>query len=302
MAINYYNIKKWWKMLTGKSIFHVNQDIGKSFIPSSLNGYFNNLTEKVIKQPELLQSTELPLLLTEKGEGVHFPVAIFQYGLGAFDLYLQTNNSIYLEKFFQSVQWAIRNQEDSGAWCNFYYVYPDNPYGAMCQGEAASLLCRMFNHTKDNQYLNAAIRAIDFMLLPVAQGGTSQYQDDDLILLEYTHLAPVLNGWIFALFGLYDILLVTDREEYRLAFNKTIITLKRYISDFDTGYWSFYDLDRKIASPFYHKLHIAQLEALYTITNDDQFLDCKNKWIYYNTRLYNKAISFVTKAIQKIME
>ena len=302
MAINYYNIKKWWKMLTGKSLLHVNQDIGKSFVPGKISGYFNNLTEKVIKQPELLQSTELPLLLTENGESVQFPVAIFQYGLGAYDLYLQTKNSKYYKKFSQSVQWAIQNQEDSGAWSNFYYVYPDNPYGAMCQGEGASLLVRMYTKTKDPKYLNAAIKAIDFMLLPIDQGGTSLYKDDLLILLEYTHLEPVLNGWVFALFGLYDVFLVSNREEFKIVLDKTIYALKKYLSRFDTGYWSYYDLDKKIASPFYHNLHIAQLDALYAITNDSEFLQYHEKFTMYNRRFLNKAYAFIKKAFQKIIE
>lgn len=302
MAINYYNIKKWGRMLIGKSILHVNQGIGKSFIPGKLSGYFNNLTEKVIKQPELLQSNDLPFLTTEKGERIQFPVAIFQYGLGAYDLYLQTNNSIYLNKFTQSVEWAMQTQKDSGAWCNFYYVYPDNPYGAMCQGEAASLLVRMYNHSRDAQYLEAAIKAVNFMLMSVNQGGTSIYEDDSIILLEYTHLQPVLNGWIFALFGLYDVFLVTNREEIKIALDKTIHALKKYLSRFDTGYWSYYDLDKKIASPFYHNLHIAQLEALYGITNDSQFIQYYEKFKRYKGNYLGMTYAFIRKAYQKIIE
>ena len=74
MAINLYNIKKWLKMLTGKSIYHVNQDLGKQFIPGELRGYFNNMTEKVTKAPELLNSETLPTLKIQSGEEVYFPV------------------------------------------------------------------------------------------------------------------------------------------------------------------------------------------------------------------------------------
>ena len=41
MAINIYNIKKWHKMLTGKSVLHVNQDLGKYFEAKELKGYYN---------------------------------------------------------------------------------------------------------------------------------------------------------------------------------------------------------------------------------------------------------------------
>ena len=43
MAINIYNIKKWYKMLTGKSVLHVNQDLGKYFEAKELKGYYNNM-------------------------------------------------------------------------------------------------------------------------------------------------------------------------------------------------------------------------------------------------------------------
>ena len=39
MAINIYNIKKWHKMLTGKSVLHVNQDLGKYFEANLLYGF-----------------------------------------------------------------------------------------------------------------------------------------------------------------------------------------------------------------------------------------------------------------------
>ena len=90
MGLSVYNIKKWYKMLTGNSIMHVNQDMGKCFVPGKLEGYFNNMTEKVTKDPETLEKKTIPMTTDEVAGVVYFPVAIFQYGLGAFDLYLMT--------------------------------------------------------------------------------------------------------------------------------------------------------------------------------------------------------------------
>ena len=47
-------------MLTGHSILHVNQDLGRHFSTTELKGYYNNLTEKVIRLPHLLDNEELP--------------------------------------------------------------------------------------------------------------------------------------------------------------------------------------------------------------------------------------------------
>lgn len=81
MAVSIYNIKKWYRMLTGKSILHVNQDLGKCFSKDELTGYYNNLTQKVTMLPEILETDKLPTYHTSNKEDVHFPVAIFQYGL-----------------------------------------------------------------------------------------------------------------------------------------------------------------------------------------------------------------------------
>lgn len=133
MGLSVYNIKKWYKMLTGNSIMHVNQDMGKCFVPGKLEGYFNNMTEKVTKDPETLEKKTIPMTTDEVAGVVYFPVAIFQYGLGAFDLYLMTKEEKYISQFWNCVEFAVGNQEESGAWNNFGFVYPEAPYGSMCQ-------------------------------------------------------------------------------------------------------------------------------------------------------------------------
>ena len=52
----------------------------------------------------------------------------------------------------------------------------------------------------------------------------------------------VLNGFIFALFGLYDYYKATESEEALELFNQGIKTLKEKINLWDMGFWSRYDL------------------------------------------------------------
>ena len=289
-------------MLTGKSILHVNQGLGRCFSTTDVCGYYNDLTEKVTKLPKLLDNNGLPRVEDEKGEEILFPVAVFQYGLGAYDLYLLEHDERYLKKFFQCVDWAMQNQENSGAWNNFFFIYPQTPYGAMCQGEGASLLIRAYKHSGNSIYLTAAQKAIDFMLIPMRNGGTVNETEESMVLLEYTHLPAVLNGWIFALFGLYDAILVCDSKVYRNAFDKSLRTLIGTLSDFDCGYWSIYSVDGKIASPFYHNLHIAQMQALHVITHDKLFLDYSERWISYKNSFWKSKKAFIKKVFQKIGE
>ena len=303
MALSLYNIKRWYRMLTGTSVYHVNQDIGKHFAVGEIKGYYNNLTEKVTMLPELLGTKGLPLLDIGGGKTVVFPVAVFQYGLGAYDLFLSTGETPYRDKFMECLEWTAENQEESGAWSNFFYIYPDNPYGAMAQGEGASLLIRGFAATGERRYLDLAQKAIDFMLLPVKEGGTTCYDDDKTVLLEYTHLPAVMNGWIFAWWGLYDYVVATnDQGRYHDVLQRSLHSLEETLPEFSRGYWSMYDLDGRIASPFYHNLHIAQMQAMHRITQHDIFGQYAEIWEKDSRNFFKKSWAFVIKACQKIME
>ena len=303
MAVNKYRIKKWFNMLTGKSLLHVRQDVGKVFSCSEIKGYYNNLTEKVLRDKENIDVVDyIPKFQTEKGKIVLFPIAIFQYGLGCYDLYLTTKNDLYLKKFFTCVQWAMDNQLDNGAFDCMFFIYPNNPYSAMCQGEAISLLIRAFVQTGEEKYYQAAQRALEFMLIPLNEGGTTKYENDKIILMEYTHLPVVMNGWIFALFGLFDWTLVCKEEKYKTIFKQGMQTLADSLKNFDCGYWTKYDEDKKIASPFYHNLHIAQMEALQQITGEQIFGEYATRWRKYQKNPFKKGYAFCKKAFQKIAE
>ena len=290
-------------MLAGKSASHVNQGIGKFFSPTEIKGYYNDLTEKVAIQPELLSNEEVPKVRTEKGEDIIFPVAVFQYGLGAYDLFLSTGNEKYLKKFNQCVKWTFENQESNGAWNNFFFYYPEHPYGSMAQGEGASLLLRAYKEYGDLKYLKAGERALDFMIKPIQDGGTAEYSNADIIMHEYTHREAVLNGWIFSLFGLFDYEIATCFDgKYHEVLEKSIDTLIKYTPCFTLSYWSGYDLKGRIASPFYHHLHIAQYKALGILTGKDVFEEYAQKWERQESNIICKFIAFFVKAIQKITE
>ena len=284
-------------MLMGKSVYHVDQKLGTNI---DKGGYYNDLTQKVIMGDDSLDKNGIPILTHCNGKKVYMPTMIFQYGLGAFDLWLTTGEEIYKDKSVKCAKWALDNQNDDGSWDNFSYIYPDNPFSAMSQGECASLLLRIYHLTKDETLLSAAKRAIDFMLIDVKNGGLTQYSDNEMMLLEYTHLPVVLNGWIFAAWGLYD--LSRELPTYKRDFIKTINTLEKVIPSFDSGFWSLYNSNGLICSPFYHKLQIAQLNAMYCITEVGIFDEYSKKWERYRSKRINRIRAFLLKAFQKITE
>lgn len=303
MGLSIYNIKKWAKMLTGTSILHVNQGVGKIYSKKNIKGYYNDLTEKVLKCKEFNEKG-LPVIKSESGQSLTYPVTIFQFGLGAYDLYLISGEKKYLDLFYRAVNWAILHQDKNGAWnANALEDKKSKAlYSGMLQGEAISLLCRAYEVRKKNEYLEAIQRAIKILIKPVEQGGTARYIKDEIYFLEYTNQPVILNGWIFAVFGIFDYLLLESDHEIEEIWKKTIVTLKRHLKDFDNGFWSMYNIETYICSPFYHKLHIALLHVLYNITDEKIFLYYSKKWNRYNSFTKNKTKAFLIKSYQKIVE
>lgn len=302
MGLNRHKLKKWANMILGNSSYHVNQDEGKTYSKTEIEGYYNNLTEKITKFG--LPGNEIPITTVDTGEKLHFPIAIFQYGLAAYDLYLLKKGDIeeMKSKVIACADWAVENQQDDGSWITFAYENPEHPYSSMAQGEGISLLIRAYKETGDCKYSEAARKALIFMLVPLHEGGTTKYEGDDVYFFECTEDPLILNGWIFSLWGVIDYCKFFDDENTKSVLEKAFATLERRLPDFDIGYWSMYEDGKRISSPFYHSLHIAQLNVMYKLTDREIYKRYAEKFDMYQRNLINKGLSFAVKAWQKVWE
>ena len=286
-------------MMAGKSISHVNQGPGTCYSKTEIAGYYNDLTEKITQDaPDIL----VPKYHVDTGEEIYFSIGIFQYGLAAYDLFLKTKDEVYKKKLIACADWAVENQQMDGGWVTFAYSHPEAPYSSMAQGEGISMLIRAELVTEEQCYTNAICKAKDFMLKPIGEGGTTEYADGNVIFYESTVIPAVLNGWIFSLWGLYDYCKYTNDDETRTILDSTLETLKRKLPDFDMKYWSKYDAGNRVCSPFYHKLHIAQLNTMYDLFGDSAYKEFAEKWERYQNSFWKRKKAFLKKAIQKIVE
>ena len=82
---------------------------------------------------------------------------------------------------------------------------------------------------------------------------------------------------IFSWWGLYDYVLVTgEGGVYKKVLKESLDTLIGLLSQFRGSYWSVYDLEGRMASPFYHNLHIAQMQAMYELTGESILMSMPN--------------------------
>ena len=297
-------IQKWIRMLRHDSVLHVEQTEGKYYSASEIAGYYNDFSGKV-RSVKNFDENGIPFNTASYGaekKKVHFPIAIFQYGLGAYDIWLETKNQNYYNTFLKMADWAIKNQESSGAWNTFGVLNYGNPYSSMAQGEGASLLARAYKETNNEIYRDRCKVAVQFMLTPVEKGGTTEYLNNSMILKEYPEKPTVLNGWMFSGFGLLDCWMITYDEQIKNAWMTTVEEIENALVSFDSGIWSYYDASGKYASPFYHSLHVELLKAYYNITGSDVMRVYEQKWTKYKNSWVKSKIAFALKAGQKISE
>lgn len=302
MGLNLHKITKWYNMLRGESAYHVNQDEGKIYSKTEIRGYYNNLTEKISRFGFL--DDRVPSTVVDTGETIYFSIAIFQYGLAAYDLYLLSDkkDSSMLAKVVTCANWGVQNQQKDGAWVTFAYETPEYPYSAMAQGEGISLLLRAYIETHEKKYLTATHIAKEFMLKSFDEGGPTKYEGNDVFLYECPKEPLILNGWIFSLWGLMDYCKFTNDENAKSILDKTLDTMERNLPKFNLNYWSMYEDGKRISSPFYHKLHIAQLNVMYDLTGKIIYKQYADKWRKFQDNWLYCKIAFIKKVIQKILE
>lgn len=110
---------------------------------------------------------------------------------------------------------------------------------------------------------------------------------------EYPTTPPsfVLNGFIYSLIGLYDLMSVAPAGQdggADVLFRDGMASLKRMLPLYDMGSVTAYDLRHftlgiapNLARWDYHATHVNQLLLLGTIDGDSLFSDVAERWIGY---------------------
>jgi len=152
-------------------------------------------------------------------------------------------------------------------------------FSGMAQGEILGLLTRTFTATGDSFYLENAHRTFNsFLRLKGKAEPWTVFEDSCgcYWIEEYPTDPPSMtfNGFMFALFGLYDYYQLTKSPEAEKILKAGLSTLKNYLPLFRRrGGPSFYGLTFRRFSSQYHKYLIGQLKHLKKMSGDDFFGD-----------------------------
>ena len=233
------------------------------------------------------------------------PVTVAQLGLGAWQL-----GEAWRDVQAAASVWLAEEMDGSG-YLPYLFAMPhtyrlEPPWvSAMAQGEAASLLIRAARTFDEPEFRTKAVQAAASLLKPDSELVFSTPEGP--VLEEYPTDPPahVLNGWISALWGLYDIAAEMREHDgdgglYEAAFTAGAACLASRLPTYALSlHWSRYDVYPhrlvNIASPAYHGLHIQQLRAMAVLTSDVVFAQVAADWTIGLENLFTRGLAITRK-------
>jgi D-glucuronyl C5-epimerase-like protein len=217
------------------------------------------------------------------GRNYYSPGNIASDGVRFVDSYVRTGNTGYLDRarLRAAKLRSLGFVRDGALFVPYGFDYPgeglEAPWvSAYAQGFALSLFVRLFRVTGEATYADGA-RSV---FLSFRQLGTrwrpwvDYTTGGDLWLEEYPSGRPshVLNGFNFALFGLYDYERLSRDPGAHQLLEAALATMRRRAVAYRVpGGISYYDLVHRTQWPHYHAIHVWQLRDLAAISGDSYF-------------------------------
>ena len=260
----------------------------------------------------------IPMLDYHGDVGIQYnPIAIAQYGLGNYNLYCRNGDEQHKSRMLNVADWLVTNLEETPYKTKVWYHHFDWEYkdklkapwhSALAQGQGLSLLVRAHRETGNDKHFSAAREVFYTFTKNVKEGGVSYIDSKGYLWFEEAIVDPpthILNGFIWAVWGVYDYFLYTKDYRADRLLSEAIRTLRDHLSQFDTGFWSLYDHSgtrmKMLASPFYHRLHIIQLQVMHKLTKDPIFKYFADRWDTYRQNAIKRTAAFIYKAVFKIL-
>lgn len=298
--LNYYRRISSAYLLPGKSqltFWHDQPQVNPGVAIDQLGEYYMPFLEKAAYAGPY-DAEGIPLLNYHGSIGLQYnPIAIAQWGLGNFNLFLRSKDPERKRKSMAAADWLVKhlepNSEGVPVWNHLFDWEYRTPlkapwYSGLAQGQGISLLVRVAQESGRAEYVEAAARAFVSFTKSVQEGGvvfTDEHGDiwfEEYIVSPPTH---ILNGFVWAAWGVYDYLLATQEKTARQLFDRAVETLRKNLDRYDLGFWSLYELSGTrlpmVASHFYHRLHVAQLRLMYRLTDDGVFSRYADRWEGY---------------------
>lgn len=282
----------------------------------AIGPYYQTFADKA-RYPGPFDAQGVPLLDYHGSIGRQYnPIAIAQYGLARYNRFLETGDAGNKGCFLAQADWLCStltpNPRGRHVW-NHHFDFEYRAglkapwYSGLAQGQGLSLLARAYNFTGDAKYAHAMDLAFEPLRHSVADGGVLFREGDDIWIEEYVVDPPshILNGFLWALWGVKDYALATGNAEAERLFSSCAATVERALPSYDTGSWSTYEATNgrlpMVTSYFYHRLHIVQLQIMAAMTGRPAFAERARLWQGYWDRPINRWVNLARKIVFKVL-
>lgn len=278
--------------------------------PDSLHYYV--YSERLFFDVMELDSQGIPVQRSREFGVARNPVYVAWYALMSLERALRGLDPAGRRTFLQQAEWLVAQgvRRDDGA---VVWPYPiDWQEGAcllkapwicaMAQGLAISVLVRAHRMTGDDRLLEIGRAATRPFQKNVGEGGVRTFEDGHALYEEYPGypLPRVLDGFLFSLFGLYDLAVQTgDRTVFDL-FRDGVDGLRHMLPFWDyEGKWSRYGSHGFLCPPHYNKLNGALLAALARVTGDTALRQHAERWDPHRLTVRGRAQVFLAFVLTK---
>jgi heparosan-N-sulfate-glucuronate 5-epimerase len=256
------------------------QPPGLFFEPDRVRGYFIDYRAKTETRGARTPTSLLP------GDAA-------QLALGWYERML-LGDALAADLFEQTCELLLAKAENAGDMLLWPYQLTIRKYGlrglwyaGMTQSQAASTFTRGYMHTGRPEYARLALQAIEPLLRRDSRFVTVTPEGPIVEEAEARPPSHILNGWIFALWGLWDVRTAFGDARADDLLNSTIDCLRSKLDEYDLGWWTLYSLFPHslpdLAQPFYHRLHVHQMEVLYRLTGMAEFGAAARRWASYDS-------------------
>ena len=243
----------------------------------------------------MLDANGVPMVDYRGSIGLQYnPTTIAQFALSSYDEYVISKENKYLQYFNDQVSYLKSNfvelsDKTIGYPYNFYLAdYDLAPpwYSGLAQGQIVSVLVRSYFLTSNPELLDLIQKTLNLMVQPKEEGGLLTHTPEGGVWIEeYPSQNPslVLNGFVFAIFGLADYLSIFHKHEaIGNLYEDSLISLKESIKYYDTGDWLKYSrYSDTLVSEHYMNFQILQMEQLFRLTSDPLFQETAERWKSY---------------------
>lgn len=229
-------------------------------------------------------------LFSYRGGTYYHPVFMINRCKHFIDAYAVTDDTVYLQrsKKYMRKLMSLSESHDGAAFLPYpfrFAVHGDSSttfvppwYSGMAQGAGLSVAMRLYEISGEEEFLKYGKKLFAAFSQPKSDESPWVARIDSAgfyWIEEYPHderPGMTLNGFITAVYGVYEYYCLTDDPQAWAVFEIALTTIKQYLPEYRKHHQkSLYCLGHGATSGSYHYLHIKQMKQLYRITQDVYF-------------------------------